>query len=160
RPNDSLASGAGTPGARKEKEMSEKPKDDAGELEAVLKAQKDQADKAQAQAVLDAQTVAAAIIAVAAEAGVPGMAPARIKQGLSLEQAEAKIRDAGAIKAKVELARKMNPAIDPVLANAYIEAGTSVDHVGNDLLDRLARASAATAGRSTHGVPGGGNVHD
>src|SRR5215472_8985718 len=32
RPNDSLASGAGTPGARKEKEMSEKPKDDAGEL--------------------------------------------------------------------------------------------------------------------------------
>jgi hypothetical protein len=77
-----------------------------------------------------------------------------------LEQAQTKIRDAGTIKAKVELARKMNPAIDPALADAYIEAGASVDHVGNDLLDRLARASAATAGRSTHGVAVGDKVHD
>jgi ATP-dependent protease ClpP protease subunit len=160
RPNDPLVSRAGTPGARQEKEMSEKPKDDAPELEVALKAQKEQADKAQARAVLDAQAVAAGIIAAATDAGVPETASAMIKQGLSSEQAQTKIRDAGAIKAKVELARKMNPAIDPALADAYIEAGASVDHVGNDLLDRLARASAATAGRSTHGVPGGGHVHD
>jgi ATP-dependent protease ClpP protease subunit len=160
RPSDPHAPKAGTPGARREKEMSEKPKDDALELEVAIKAQKEQADKAQAEAVQDAQAVAATIIAAATEAGVPRMASAMIKLGLSLEQAQAKIRDAGTIKAKVELARKMNPAIDPALAEAYIEAGATVDHVGNDLLDRLARASAATAGRSTHSVPGGGNVHD
>jgi ATP-dependent protease ClpP protease subunit len=160
RPSDPHAPRAGTPGARQEREMSEKLKHDAPALEVALMAQKDQADKAQAQAVLDAQAVAAAIIAAATEAGVPRMASAMIKQGLGLEQAHSKIRDANEIKAKVELARKMNPAIDPALADAYIEAGASVDHVGNDLLDRLARASAATAGRSTHAVAGGGKVHD
>ena len=49
----------------------------------------------------------------------------------------------------------MNSAIDLGLADAYIEAGASIDHVGSDLLDRLAKVSAVTAGRSTHSVAGG-----
>jgi ATP-dependent protease ClpP protease subunit len=119
---------------------------------------KAEADKAQAEAVSNARAVAAGIIAAATDAGAPKMAAALIAQGLTLEQAKAKIDGAVAIKAKVAQAHKMNSAIDLGLADAYIEAGASIDHVGSDLLDRLAKVSAVTAGRSTHSVAGGGRV--
>jgi hypothetical protein len=77
---------------------------------------------------------------------------------MSLEQAKVKIDCAVAIKAKVAQAHKMNSAIDLALADAYMETGASIDHVGSDLLDRLAKTSAATAGRSTHSVAGDGRV--
>jgi ATP-dependent protease ClpP protease subunit len=150
-PNDIQASPAGRSRIPKEKQMNEKAEKDHGEFEA----RKDEADKAQMQAVQQAQATAASIIAAATDAGVPKMSAALIQQGMSVEQAKAKIDCAVAIKAKVAQAHKMNSAIDLGLADAYIEAGASIDHVGSDLLDRLAKASAATAGRSTHSVAGG-----
>jgi ATP-dependent protease ClpP protease subunit len=158
RPNDTHALEAGWPGTPKEEQVNEKSKEDGGELEARLKAQKDETDKAQAQAVQQAQATAAGIIAAATDAGVPKLSAALIQQGMSLEQAKVKIDGAVAIKAKVAQAHKMNSTIDLGLADAYIEAGASIDHVGRDLLDRLAKVSAVTAGRSTHSVAGGGRV--
>jgi ATP-dependent Clp protease protease subunit len=126
-------------------EVEKKKLVDAAKAEA-----KKEAATEQATALAAAQATATAIIKAAADGGVPKMAAALISKGLTLEQAKAKIEEATKIKAKVDSAHAMCPAIDPKVFDEYIEAGASIEHVGNDLLDRMAKASAGTTQRSQH----------
>jgi ATP-dependent Clp protease protease subunit len=87
-------------------------------------------------------------------AGVGSMAAALIRDGLTLEQATARITAESdrvkAIRAKVETARKIAPKIDAALADQFIASGSSLEAVSDDLMNRIAAMSAAAPQRSSH----------
>lgn len=93
---------------------------------------------------------AAAIAQLCAEAGVPAMAAALIRDKASVDDARARITAARDIRAAVTLARQTCPQIEASLADTYIAAGTSLDGVRADLFARIVAAQAATASRSQH----------
>lgn len=116
-----------------------------------------------------ARADAAEIVEMCAAAGVSAMAPALIKQGLSVADAKAKIEDGKQIRAKVEAARKRFPAIAADQADRYIAAGLSAAEVSADLFDKMTalQSPEITAGHQAAGgqaelpakVPNAGEIY-
>ena len=103
---------------------------------------------------------AAGIIEACAKADVVAMASALIKDGLTVEQAKARIDGARDIKAAVALARKTCPTIDPALADQFIASGAGIEKVRADLFDKMAAAQATKPTRSQHQARTGGDDID
>ena len=83
-------------------------------------------------------SVVADIAAACAEAGVAAMAAALIRDGLTLEQAQARITQAAEIKAACKLAKM------PDKADAYIKAGLSLDAAKARLFEAMAKIDEST----------------
>lgn len=97
-----------------------------------------------------------AIIELCVDAGVPKLAAALTKEGLTLEQARERIDAAGEIRQMVGLARKINPAIDTKEADNLIAAGASKAHAKTMLFDKLvSMQSTDIAGRHSAGAAAG-----
>lgn len=96
----------------------------------------------------------AAITAMCATEGVPAMAATFIRDGVTVEAAQERIKaEAGrvkAIKEKVAQARKMQPMIEAALADQFIAAGTSLESVADELLNRMAAISSVNPQLGTH----------
>ena len=91
-----------------------------------------------------------AILAICAEAEALPMAAALITEGVTAEQAKARISSAKEIRAAVDLARKSCSQIDPNMADKFIAAGTSIDKVRSDLFERVVAVENVKPTRSTH----------
>ena len=91
-----------------------------------------------------------AILAICAEAEALPMAAALITEGITAEQAKARISSAKEIRAAVDLARKSCAQIDPTMADKFIAAGTSIDKVRADLFERVVAVENVKPTRSTH----------
>lgn len=124
------------------------------EVLAQAKAEEDEVNKtkdsAKKEGAEEFRKVAASIVKLAQDAGVPTMAAKLLEDGVTLEQAQARIKSAGEIKAKVDQARKMCPVLSDKLYDGYIAAGSSVEFVGNDLLDKMSKVQAAKPTIGTH----------
>lgn len=96
-------------------------------------------DKAKADATAEATktTTAADIVDLCNTAGVPAMASALIREGLTLDQAKARTTSAGEIRTRVEAARKMQPKIEANAAETFIAAGLSPAQVSEKLLEQI-----------------------
>lgn len=107
------------------------------------------------------QDRALSIMAACQAAGVPMMAATLIRDGVSAEQAQARITAEGervtAIRAKVEQARKVSPLIEASLADTYIAAGSSPEAVADELLNRIAAISASAPQRGSHSLAAPGD---
>lgn len=103
-------------------------------------------DKAKADAKAEAtKTTAAAaadIVDLCAAAGVPTMASALIREGVSLDDAKARTSNAKDIRAAVDLARKTCPAIEANAADAFIAAGMTMDGVRAKLFEQITAAQS------------------
>lgn len=106
-------------------------------------AQKAATDKAATDARAATSALAGDIIAAATAAGVPAMAAVLVKEGVTLDQAKARIGAAKDIRAAVAVARKSCPTIPENAADEYIAAGKSVTDVRADLFERQAAATDA-----------------
>ena len=95
-----------------------------------------------APAPSEAAAAAAAIATMCNEAGVSTMAAALITEGVTAETARTRIASAGEIRTAVTLAAKASSAIDPKLADGYIAAGASIEHVRADLFGRITAAQS------------------
>lgn len=97
---------------------------------------------------------AAAIMDICTKAGASIMAATLIRDGVTVEAAQARVTaEQGrmtAIKEKVAQAKKVCAMIDDTMADAFIAAGSSVDAVSSELLNRIAAVSAATPQRGQH----------
>lgn len=85
---------------------------------------------------------AAEIITLCNGAGVPMMAVALVKEGVTVDAAKARIDSAKDIRAAVDLARKSCPAIEANLADTYLAAGTSLQGAREDLFKRITAAQS------------------
>ena len=101
--------------------------------------------EAAAQAATDR---ALAITEVCAVGGEPGLALALIREGATIEQANARITAAKEIRDAVTIAAKSCSMIDPKLADGYIAAGASIDKVRSDLFAKITAAQSAAPTRS------------
>ena len=111
---------------------------------------KDASEKSATEATKTEAERAAGIIEACTKADVVAMAAALIKEGVTVEQAKARIDGAKDIKAAVALARKTCPTIDPALADQFIASGAGIEKVRADLFDKMAAAEAAKPTRSQH----------
>lgn len=80
---------------------------------------------------------AVTIVEMCNTAGVPAMAAALIKEGVSTADAKTRVDGAKEIKAAVELARKSCSAIDAGQADKYLAAGLSIEQVRADLFTKM-----------------------
>lgn len=87
---------------------------------------------------------AAAIADLCAKGNAGGLTATLIRERATLDQAKARIRDAGQIRTMVTAAHARCTAIDPTLAEAFIAAGASIAHVKAQLFDKVIAAEAAT----------------
>lgn len=87
---------------------------------------------------------AAAIADLCAKGNAGGLTATLIRERVTLDQAKARIRDAGQIRAMVAAAHARCSAIDPALAEAFIAAGASIGHVKAQLFDKVLAAEAET----------------
>jgi ATP-dependent protease ClpP protease subunit len=98
-------------------------------------------DKAKAEASANAtKTVtatAADIVDICTAAGVPTMASALIREGVTLDQAKARTGSAKDIRAAVDLARKSCPTIEANAADAFIASGMKMDEVRAKLFEKM-----------------------
>lgn len=95
-----------------------------------------------AEATAAASANAGEIVALCATAGVPLMAAALIKEGVTVEQAKARAEGAKDIRAAVSLARKACPAIEASIAETFIAAGTSLQGVREQLFQKMTAAQS------------------
>lgn len=95
-----------------------------------------------AEGAASARADAVEIVTLSTAAGVPAMAAALIKEGVSLDVAKQRIASAKDIRDAVALGAKTSKAIDPKLADAYIAAGASLEHVRADLFQKMAAAQS------------------
>lgn len=102
----------------------------------------------------------AEIVELCADAGVPKLAAVLIKEGATLEQAKARIDNAGEIRKHVARARNINPAIDPKAGDDLIAAGASSEHARAMLFDKIvSMQSPDIANRhGAHASSGSGHV--
>ena len=93
-------------------------------------------------AAIEAATLARvnAVMEVCNAAGEPAMAAALIREGVSAEQARARVEGAREIRNAVARAARLNASIDARMADAYIASGASVEKVRADLFDKMASA--------------------
>jgi len=156
--------------AAEDEESEKKKKAEADKAEADRKAAEgkdcpkdddENMDKAAAAALViqsaQAQVDAPAIIELCADAGVPKLAAALVKEGLTLAQARDRIDAAGDIRQMVGLARKINPAIDPKEADNLIAAGASKAHAKTVLFDKLVSMQSPEIAARHTANGGGGN---
>jgi hypothetical protein len=101
-----------------------------------------------------ARADAAAIAEMCNAAGVPAMATALIREGVSADAARARIDGAKEIKAAVELARKSCPAIDAGQADKYVAAGLAIEAVRADLFTRMAALQSPEINANHQAGPG------
>jgi len=98
-------------------------------------------DKAKAEAAIDATKAtaasAASIVDLCVAAGVPAMASALITEGVTIEQAKARVDNTKDIRAAVDLARKSCPKIEANAADAFIAAGLTMDQVRAKLFEQI-----------------------
>lgn len=98
-------------------------------------------DKAKADATAEAtKTTAAAaadIVDLCTTAGVPTMASALIREGVTMDEAKKRTSAAGEIRNRVEAARKMQPKIEADAADKFITAGLSPAQVSEKLLEQI-----------------------
>ena len=106
------------------------------------------------------QERAAGIIEACVKADVMAMASPLIKEGVTIEQAQARIDGAKDIKAAVALARKSCPQIDATLADQFIAAGKTIDKVRAELFEKISAVEAAKPTRSAHQAKTGGDEID
>jgi ATP-dependent protease ClpP protease subunit len=109
-------------------------------------------------APVDAQAIAnaaAEIATLCATAGVPAMAATLIKEGVTIEQAKARIESGKEIRAAVALAHKQCPAIDAKLADQFIASGASMEHVRAQLFTKMTAVGETTPIRGQHQASGG-----
>jgi ATP-dependent Clp protease protease subunit len=102
-------------------------------------------DKARSEATDAANkataTVAADIIELCNSAGVPAMAAALIREGVTLEVAKTRTSNAKDIRAAVDTAKKSYPKITAD-ADAFIAAGMTMDQVRADLFTKITAAQS------------------
>lgn len=115
-------------------------------------------DKAKADASADATktttATSAEIVDICVAAGVPTMASALIREGVTVEQAKARADNTKEIKAAVDLARKSAPSIEANAADAFIAAGMTMDQVRAKLFEQITAAQSpeiTSAHQSTTG---------
>jgi uncharacterized protein (UPF0212 family) len=70
------------------------------------------------------------------------MIAALLKEGVTPDQAKARIDGAKDIRAAVDLARKACPAIEASLADSFIAAGTSLQGVREQLFQKMTAAQS------------------
>lgn len=90
-----------------------------------------------ADASAEALARAADIAVLCNGAGLPGLTAILIKQGATIEQAQARITDAGDIRQAVTLAMKVNPKIEASLADTFIAEGKTAEQARAALLDKI-----------------------
>ncbi|WP_052954876.1 head maturation protease, ClpP-related [Microvirga vignae] len=91
----------------------------------------------QTETAADAVARSTAIVEACVAAGVASMASGLISSGKTLDEAKAVIADAGAIRAAVDQARKVNPTIEASLADKFISEGKSSEQARAALLDLI-----------------------
>jgi ATP-dependent Clp protease protease subunit len=125
---------------------------------ATLKASLDAANVAKETDVTAATTAAvtsaADIVEICATAGVPAMASALIREGLTVDQARARANNAQEVRGAVETARKSFPKIEANLADAFITSGLSMDQVRSKLFEQMT-ASQSGEINGSHQAPTG-----
>jgi len=98
-------------------------------------------DKAKATASADGAKAAAAsaasIVDICVAAGVPAMASALITEGVTLDEAKARVNNTKEIRAAVDLARKSHPKLEANLADTFITAGLTMDQVRAKLFEQM-----------------------
>ncbi len=103
-------------------------------------------DKAKADASAEATktttATAAEIVDICVAAGVPTMASALIREGVTVDQAKARTDTAKDIRAAVDLARKSCPKIEANAADAFIAAGMTMDQVRAKLFEQITAAQS------------------
>jgi ATP-dependent Clp protease, protease subunit len=130
-----------------------------------------QADETAIQARVDAAVAAALATASAAsmpraqaadivkacvEGGVPTMAAALVAEGVTIEQAKARVTAAGQVKDVVALARRSDPSIADDFAATMIAEGKTADQVKAALFDKLAAKAEEVPVLTQHRAGAGG----
>jgi len=114
-------------------------------------------DKAKAEASANATKTTAATAADIADvciaAGVPAMASALIREGVSLDDAKARTNSAKDIRAAVDLARKTSPSIEASFADTMIAAGLTLAQAREKLFEKMT-ASQSPDISASHQVDG------
>lgn len=95
----------------------------------------------------------AAVAELCATQGCAHLAAGMIREGLTMPQVKARIDGAGVVTGLVASARKVNPALDPKLADEFIAAGASADHVRAQLFDKLIAAQSVEISHATAAIP-------
>jgi len=102
-------------------------------------------DRAKAEASAGATKttgeLAASIVEACASAGVPAMAAALIREGVTLDEAKARASNVKEIRSAVALANSMHPALN-ANPETYIAAGMSQEAVSADLFQKIAAAQS------------------
>ena len=96
-----------------------------------------------------------AILAICAEAEALPMAAALITEGITAEQAKARISSAKEIRAAVALARVTHPELEASLADQWIAGGRTIDSVRAELFTKMAGIEGAQQTRSSHQATSG-----
>lgn len=97
---------------------------------------------------------AAEIVDICVAAGVPTLASALIREGVTADQAKARADNTKDIRAAVDLARKSAPSIEANAADAFIAAGMTMDQVRAKLFEQITAAQSpeiTSAHQSTTG---------
>lgn len=131
------AAPAASPRHQKETPMTDKTQADISAAD-IDKAKAD----ASAAATTAANAGAAEIVDICVAAGVPTMASALIKEGLTVEQAKARANNAKDVRAAVDLARKSCPTLEANLADTFIAAGLTMDQVRAKLFEQITAAQS------------------
>lgn len=90
-----------------------------------------------------------AIAAACAEAGEAALAAPLIKSKATLAAVRARLKLAAEIRDTVATARRVHPAVDARLADGFVAAGASLEHVRAELFDVIVAAQSAE-GRTAH----------
>lgn len=103
-------------------------------------------DKAKASASAEAAKTtaasAASIVDICVAADVPAMASALISEGVTLEEAKARVSNTKDIRAAVDLARKSYPKIEADAADKFIAAGLTMEQVRAKLFEQITAAQS------------------
>lgn len=142
--------------AAEEEDEKKKKDEEAKKAAAAKKSESPDEDEDEDKKAAAARADASAIVELCADAGVPKLAAALVKEGATLDTAKQRIEAAGEIRGIVATARKINPAIDAKFADDLISAGASSEHARAQLFDKIvSMQSPDIAGR--HTANGGGN---
>lgn len=85
------------------------------------------------------------IARLCADGGVPGMTATLLTEGVSVEDAKARIAEAGEAANLVALARRKDPSIPEDLAASMLAEGKTVENIRTALFDKLVAAEDKTS---------------
>lgn len=85
------------------------------------------------------------IARLCADGGVPGMTATLLTEGVSVEDAKARIAEAGEAANLVALARRKDPSIPEDLAATMLADGKTVENIRTALFDKLVAAEEKTS---------------